>query len=114
MSLQAERGTVMQLANARKRAAIGQHSLVRCKLIALVVISAGLALSSARGYAAETKIDDQQQDMKWIWSPAQPQEKIIPAGSCYFRKTFTLGQAESGEVQIACDNAYELYVNGRL
>ena len=51
--------------------------------------------------------------MQWIWSPAQPQEKNVPPGSCYFRKSFQPGQVESGEVQITCDNAYELYVNGR-
>ncbi|HEY2826337.1 MAG TPA: HEAT repeat domain-containing protein, partial [Pirellulales bacterium] len=55
----------------------------------------------------------QQQEMQWIWSPAQPLEKNVPAGSCYFRKSFTIGPPESGEVQISCDNAYELLVNGR-
>jgi putative heme-binding domain-containing protein len=56
---------------------------------------------------------ESQQEMQWIWSPAQPLEKSAPAGICYFRKSFTIGQPESGEVQIACDNAYELLVNGR-
>ena len=37
----------------------------------------------------------------------------MPPGSCYFRKSFTAGPVESAEVQISCDNAYELYVNGR-
>ena len=37
-----------------------------------------------------------------------------PAGECYFRKTFTLGTPEQGEIQIGCDDRYELYVNGRL
>ncbi len=45
--------------------------------------------------------------------PAQPQEKKVPAGAVYFRKSFPMNQVESGEVQISCDNAYELYVNGR-
>jgi putative heme-binding domain-containing protein len=61
----------------------------------------------------DLKPDKQQQEMKWIWSPAQTVEKKIPPGVCYFRKSFPLGQPESGEVQISCDNAYELYVNGR-
>jgi putative heme-binding domain-containing protein len=62
----------------------------------------------------DPKVDtSQQQEMQWIWSPAQPQEKKVPPGDCYFRKSFSLGQAESGEVQIACDNAYELLINGR-
>ncbi|HTQ38376.1 MAG TPA: HEAT repeat domain-containing protein [Pirellulales bacterium] len=62
---------------------------------------------------ADLKADSQQQEMKWIWSPAQPVEKKVPPGACYFRKSFPLGQPESAEVQISCDNAYELYVNGR-
>ncbi len=32
--------------------------------------------------------------------------------NCYFRKTFTLGTPEQGEIQIGCDDSYELYVNG--
>ncbi|MDX1962124.1 MAG: HEAT repeat domain-containing protein [Pirellulales bacterium] len=47
----------------------------------------------------------------WIWSPAQDNE--IPAGTCYFRKTFELAQPESADIQITADNAYELFVNGR-
>ena len=67
--------------------------------------------------SADAKIDRKagaaQQEMQWIWSPAQPLEKNVPPGVCYFRKSFTIGQPESGEVQISCDNAYELFVNGR-
>ena len=49
----------------------------------------------------------------WIWSPAYPKDEV-PVGDCYFRKTFQINQAEVGQVHIACDNQYELYVNGRL
>jgi putative heme-binding domain-containing protein len=49
----------------------------------------------------------------WIWSPAFPKDEV-PVGDCYFRKTFTLKQVEFGQVHVACDNQYELYVNGRL
>jgi hypothetical protein len=49
----------------------------------------------------------------WIWSPAFPKDEV-PVGDCYFRKTFTLTNAEFGQVHVACDNQYELYVNGRL
>jgi putative heme-binding domain-containing protein len=49
----------------------------------------------------------------WIWSPAYVKDEV-PVGECYFRKTFSLRQAEFGEVHIACDNQYELFVNGRL
>ncbi len=50
---------------------------------------------------------------QWVWSPAYEKEGA-PAGECYFRKSFHLGTPEHGEVQIGCDDRYELYVNGRL
>lgn len=49
----------------------------------------------------------------WIWSPAHKKDDV-PVGDCYFRKTFQINQAEVGQVHVACDNQYELYVNGRL
>ncbi len=51
-------------------------------------------------------------EAEWIWSPAFEKE-LAPEGECYFRKTFELGMPETGQVQIACDDNYELYVNGR-
>lgn len=51
-------------------------------------------------------------EAQWIWSPAY--EKVLaPPGTCFFRKTFNLGAPEYGVIQIACDDRYELYVNGR-
>jgi putative heme-binding domain-containing protein len=49
----------------------------------------------------------------WIWSPAHKKDEV-PVGDCYFRKTFELKAADFGQVHVACDNQYELYVNGRL
>ena len=51
-------------------------------------------------------------EAEWIWSPAYEKE-LAPQGECYFRKTFDLGNPESGVVQICCDDRYELFVNGR-
>jgi putative heme-binding domain-containing protein len=51
-------------------------------------------------------------EAQWIWSPAYEKE-LAPEGECYFRKTFELGKPESGKIQIACDDKYELFVNGR-
>jgi putative heme-binding domain-containing protein len=51
-------------------------------------------------------------EAQWIWSPAYEKE-LAPAETCYFRKTFNLGAPEQGTIQIACDDSYELYVNGR-
>jgi putative heme-binding domain-containing protein len=49
----------------------------------------------------------------WVWSPAHPKDEV-PVGDCYFRKTFNVGQVELAQIHLACDNAYELYVNGRF
>ena len=49
----------------------------------------------------------------WIWSPAYTKDDV-PVGDCYFRKTFQANMAEVAQVHIACDNQYELFVNGRL
>ncbi len=54
----------------------------------------------------------QSPEAHWIWSPAHAKEQT-PPGSVYFRKTFELAAAESAEVQITADDAYELYVNAR-
>src|SRR5947207_55786 len=79
------------------------HSVsARKRYVAMAIVLAGSVASAAYG-----------DDMQWIWSPAQTQEKNVPPGSCYFRKSFTAGAVESAEVQISCDNSYELYVNGR-
>src|SRR5262249_58592893 len=48
-----------------------------------------------------------------IWSTAYPKDEV-PVGDCYSRKTFPVANAEIAQVHVACDNQYELYVNGRL
>ena len=52
-------------------------------------------------------------EAQWIWSPDHPPFNA-PKGECYFRKSFRSGGTESGRIEIACDNGYELFVNGRL
>lgn len=49
----------------------------------------------------------------WIWSPTQS-EGAIPKGTVYFRKTFNSSKPEQGMLHITCDDAYEVYLNGRL
>src|SRR5689334_11300241 len=39
----------------------------------------------------------------WIWSPAYAKDNV-PAGDCYFRKTFQINQAEIAQIHVACDN----------
>lgn len=52
------------------------------------------------------------QEANWIWSPDQAQEKV-PTGSVFFRKTFNLRRPEQGQITIAADDEYELFVNGK-
>lgn len=51
-------------------------------------------------------------EMQWIWSPEQLAGSV-PEGSCYFRKFFTVDQPLSGELRIAADDEYEVFLNGR-
>jgi len=48
---------------------------------------------------------------QWIWAPTQPVPGG-PAGTCYFRRTFSGDGATGGKIEIACDENYVLYVNG--
>ncbi len=82
---------------------LGRRTLVRSLLLLAITIVTTCA--APRVITAE--------EPQWIWSPAYEKEQA-PAGECYFRKSFHLGSPEHGEVQIGCDDHYELYVNGRL
>ena len=40
-------------------------------------------------------------------------DAAVGVGPAYFRKALTVEQPESGRVDIACDDRYQLFVNGR-
>ena len=63
---------------------------------------------------AETKAEFQKLiGANWIWSPAYEKD-AVPNGDCYFRKTImTGGEVEFAQIHAACDNKYELFVNGQ-
>ncbi|HEV3342427.1 MAG TPA: HEAT repeat domain-containing protein, partial [Pirellulales bacterium] len=71
-------------------------------LVALALVGTGGAATPDKGSA----------EPNWIWSPAHSKD-AVPATACFFRKSFTLAEGYRGTVQIACDDQYELYVNGR-
>ncbi len=58
------------------------------------------------GAAGHARADDAQ----WIWAPQAPESGPRTA---YFRRVFEMGRPESGTVEIAADERYELFVNGR-
>ncbi|HET6883288.1 MAG TPA: HEAT repeat domain-containing protein [Pirellulales bacterium] len=68
-----------------------------------IVASAALASAAPAKTPAETN---------WIWSPAHAKD-VVPLGDCYFRKVVNLPGDYDGTLEIACDDQYELYVNGR-
>ena len=53
------------------------------------------------------------QDGQWIWSPEHAPDNVPTGESCHFRKVFTLRAPEAGQIAIAADDAYDLFVNGR-
>ncbi len=52
------------------------------------------------------------QEANWIWSSAHEKDKV-PAETCFFRKVFEMGKPEDGQIEISCDDSYELFINGR-
>ncbi|QGJ71574.1 Cytochrome c domain-containing protein [Planctomycetales bacterium 10988] len=81
------------------------------KVLATVILGvlAWIPLQAAPARLAAEEAGEAQ----WIWYPESDLAKS-PAATRYFRKTFTLAKPTSGEVVIACDNSYQLYVNGRM
>ncbi len=76
--------------------------------------AAGQSTSAPQKTDAETKAEFQKLiGANWVWSPAYDKDKV-PAGECYFRKTImTGGEVEFAQIHAACDNKYELFVNGQ-
>lgn len=76
---------------------------VLCISIAIVlgIISASLLPSPAGA-----------QEAHWIWSPDH-EKTAVPQTACHFRKRFTVSSPKSGEIAVAADDKYELFVNGR-
>ncbi len=51
-------------------------------------------------------------EAQWIWATAADADAIPEGESCYFRKLINLRVEAIGQVEIAADDTYELYVNG--
>ncbi len=54
------------------------------------------------------------QEAQWIWAPGIAKDQIPPNAACQFRKAFNLNTDGIGRIEIAADDVYQLYVNGRL
>ncbi|MDP6444976.1 MAG: HEAT repeat domain-containing protein [Pirellulaceae bacterium] len=53
------------------------------------------------------------QEAEWIWSPEHEKEAVPTRIACHFRKTFVLRAPDEGQIIIAADDLYQVYVNGR-
>lgn len=51
-------------------------------------------------------------EAQWIWSSEAVAAGKLD-GACYFRKTFDVSDPVDGRISLACDDRYDLYVNGR-
>jgi alpha-L-rhamnosidase len=53
---------------------------------------------------------------QWIWFPGGEPTSSAPAGTCYFRRVFSLPaerKITKASIQMTADNGFELYVNGK-
>src|SRR5688500_15014229 len=53
------------------------------------------------------------QDGQWIWSPEHAAGNVAAGAACHFRKMFSARNPEAGQIAIAADDVYELFINGR-
>lgn len=72
----------------------------------------GTAVLAAAVLATSLSAAPPATEAQWVWSPDH-QKGSVPQAACSFRKTFTVAAPESGEIAVAADDEYELYVNGQ-
>src|SRR5947207_3375593 len=53
------------------------------------------------------------QEAEWIWSPDHAKDGVPTGEACHFRKTMNLRAPEGGQIVIAADDQYEVFLNGR-
>ncbi len=77
-------------------------------------VAAGQPAPPSNKPTVETKAEFQKLiGANWIWSPAHEKD-AVPVGDCYLRKTIMAGgEIEFAQIHAACDNEYELFVNGQ-
>jgi putative heme-binding domain-containing protein len=78
-----------------------------CRLVMLAAaLLAGLSLFGAASAEAE--------EAQWIWAHGSTAQQSIPPGqTCFFRKPINLRVGAEVNIEIAADDEYELFVNGR-
>src|SRR5690606_32047706 len=52
-------------------------------------------------------------EAQWIWATGAENGSIPEGESCFFRKVINLRVEAIGQIEIAADDTYELFVNGK-
>ena len=85
----------------------------RCVVLVLLLAAFLLVVGRSTATATATATEDKSpESAPWIWSP-QHQQGEVPHGPVFFRKSFSVTQPISGQIGIAADDRYELFVNGK-
>ncbi len=79
------------------------RSLIVCRFAYLMILT-GILVGDALAQSPSQP--------QWIWSPDHTQG-AVPQGSCHFRKTVYLPTPGTGSIEIAADDVYEVFVNGK-
>ncbi|MEK6249463.1 MAG: HEAT repeat domain-containing protein, partial [Planctomycetales bacterium] len=96
------------------------NSAVIMQIIKASRLAAGVPLIAAcalflfepqHGYAQADAARSNVPEPNWIWAPIKRSPNRA-AGICYFRKPFVIRNAKGGQIDIACDDQFVLYVNG--
>ncbi|MDA7979674.1 MAG: HEAT repeat domain-containing protein [Pirellulales bacterium] len=69
--------------------------------------------SAASSQQRSTTVKSDSGEAQWIWSAGSRLGATSP-GTRYFRRVFGLRRPVEGTIEISCQDAYELYVNGRF
>jgi putative heme-binding domain-containing protein len=85
-----------------------RRQIARCAAMGLLCLT-GIFLTQPA--AAQNTPAAETGDAQWIWA-AESERDNVPAGPAFFRKTFVLKDPETGRIEIAADDRYELFVNG--
>ncbi|HLJ09864.1 MAG TPA: GDSL-type esterase/lipase family protein [Planctomycetaceae bacterium] len=79
-------------------------------LVKIFCVAFVLFLSSAR--ASEALAAEAADEPQWIWATENAGQNA-PPGRVFLRTAFELVEPDEGRVEISCDNAYTLFVNGQ-
>ena len=81
------------------------------RMLRCVLLGSAFCLASFILAGQPTQVTGQEPE--WIWAVGLEKDQV-PTGACHFRHSFEMRNPEQGQLDIWCDDRYELYINGRL